>query len=278
MCTQCFLFIVILKKKLRFRPTPYTALIPGMSGHLQTFFNEFMRPPPPMNFQREFLNLDDGGSLALDYYPSSLFNDSTPTMLVIHGVTGGSHSTYVRHYVRMLVANGLRPVVMNARGCGTSKLTTPIYFSCHFTDDVRRVVNHVHQKFPDAPLFATAYSLGANVLTKYLGEEGSSTPLIAAITVANPFDWVIIDKWLEKPVNRHSYNYILTKSLTSYLRRHRDVFHDHETIRIDDVLKAKTLAEYDMKITCPLWASTNPCSPGDKTNFYLGVRNPPPVL
>ena len=66
----------------RFRPTPYTALVPGLSGHLQTFFNEFLRPPPPMQFEREHIELEDGGTLALDYYPSSLFDDSTPTMLV----------------------------------------------------------------------------------------------------------------------------------------------------------------------------------------------------
>lgn len=31
---------------------------------------------------------------------------------------------------------------------------------------------HIAQKFPNAPLLGVGFSLGANVLTRYLGEEG----------------------------------------------------------------------------------------------------------
>lgn len=35
---------------------------------------------------------------------------------------------------------------------------------------------------------AAGYSLGANILTRYLGEEGSSAPLAAAVSLCNPFN------------------------------------------------------------------------------------------
>jgi uncharacterized protein len=111
----------------------------------------------------------------------------------------------------------------------------------------------VHKCYPKATLFATAFSLGANVLTKYVGEEGGNTPLAAAIAVANPLDWFIIDQHLKKPFNKHSYNFILTKALVSYLKRHKEVFEGHDKVEIDRVLQISTLQEYDQLMTCPLW-------------------------
>ena len=33
------------------------------------------------------------------------------------------------------------------------------------------------------------YSLGANLLSKYLAEEGEDAPLVAACAISNPFDF-----------------------------------------------------------------------------------------
>ncbi len=46
---------------------------------------------------------------------------------------------------------------------------------------------------------------------------------------------------------------VLTKSLLSYLRRHQEVFRDHETVSMDEVLQTRTLQDYDEKITTKLW-------------------------
>jgi len=78
-------------------------------------------------------------------------------------------------------------------------------------------------------------------------------PLDAAITCANPFDWLKVDQWLRRPLNKHIYNFILTKSLVGFLRTHRHVFENHEVIDIDEVLESRTLQEYDEKITRRLW-------------------------
>lgn len=37
---------------------------------------------------------------------------------------------------------------------------------------------------------AAGYSLGANILTRYLGEEGGAAPLAAAASLCNPFNLV----------------------------------------------------------------------------------------
>ncbi len=49
---------------------------------------------------------------------------------------------------------------------------------------------HVRTKYPASLLFAAGWSLGANILTRYLGEDGDRTPLAAAAALCNPFDLV----------------------------------------------------------------------------------------
>ena len=72
----------------------------------------------------------------------------------------------------LLRDNNYRAVCFNARGTGDTILTTPIAFNAAKTGDCRQAIRHLHEKYPKAPIFAIGYSLGANILTKYLTEQG----------------------------------------------------------------------------------------------------------
>ena len=50
-----------------------------------------------------------------------------------------------------------------------------------------------------AVLVAAGYSLGANILTRYLGEEGAAAPLAAAASLCNPFNLVRRPPWTRPP-------------------------------------------------------------------------------
>ena len=54
---------------------------------------------------------------------------------------------------------------------------------------------HVRAKYPENLLFAAGWSLGANILTRYVGEEGEATPLAAAAALCNPFNLVRATGW-----------------------------------------------------------------------------------
>lgn len=45
-------------------------------------------------------------------------------------------------------------------------------FSASFTGDMREVVAHVATSYPKANLYAIGWSMGANILVRYLGEVG----------------------------------------------------------------------------------------------------------
>jgi hypothetical protein len=51
-------------------------------------------------------------------------------------------------------------------GTSDSPVTTPQFYSASYTEDTRRVTNHLVEQFPSSPLVAVGWSLGANILMK----------------------------------------------------------------------------------------------------------------
>lgn len=105
-------------------------------------------------------------------------DDTKPLLVTLHGLSGGSYETYLRHVLEPLVkfspqgdkAGGLsggewEALVVNSRGCAGSKITTSILYNARATWDVRQVVNWARKTWPNRPLFGIGYSLGANILT-----------------------------------------------------------------------------------------------------------------
>jgi predicted alpha/beta-fold hydrolase len=50
------------------------------------------------------------------------------------------------------------------------------------------IINHVKHKHQHSKLFCVSYSMGANLLLRFLGKEKNSQ-LTAAISISNPFDF-----------------------------------------------------------------------------------------
>merc|ERR1711937_57049 len=115
-----------------------------------------------------------------------------PTVLVIAGLTGSSESPYVqrlaKHLRDMVPGRRLRIALYSARGRGSNPITTPFLYSAGYTEDIRRVVKHILAKHTHSTLIGVGYSLGANALAKYLGEEGSSCKLAGAVCCSCPID------------------------------------------------------------------------------------------
>lgn len=65
-------------------------------------------------------------------------------------------------------------------------------FSCAYTDDLRFAIKYFRAKynFSKEAFIGLGYSMGSNVLVKYLGEEQENAGLTAGISVGNPFDLV----------------------------------------------------------------------------------------
>lgn len=58
------------------------------------------------------------------------------------------------------------------------------FYSAGYTNDLRSALIYISSTFPNAPLHGLGFSLGANVLTRYLGEEGEMSRLRSGLALA----------------------------------------------------------------------------------------------
>lgn len=118
---------------------------------------------------------------------------------------------------------GWRTLVTNHRGLGGLSMTSDIFYNAGWTEDLRRIVNYVHGKYPKAPIFTIGTSIGANILVKYLGEEGDSTPVGAAAAVCSPWDLLVADRFISRNRMQRLYNRVLAIGLVEYAKIHQSV-------------------------------------------------------
>jgi uncharacterized protein len=64
------------------------------------------------------------------------------------------------------------------------EITSTQFYSAGYTDDLRRALLYLSNKYPRAKLLGIGFSLGANVMTRYLGEEGENSRLASGCVLA----------------------------------------------------------------------------------------------
>src|SRR3990167_10843179 len=157
--------------------------LPG--AHLQTLWASFLRAPLQLARNRERVWLADGDFIDLDWFGPHAAE--APLVLLLHGLTGSSNSHYILGQQRALAAQGWASVALNWRGCSGGPNLLPRGYHSGVSEDLAAVIQHLQAARPMAPLYAVGYSLGGNVLLKYLGETGEVSGLRAAVAVSVPF-------------------------------------------------------------------------------------------
>eukprot|EP00730_Choanoeca_flexa_P007419 TRINITY_DN12329_c0_g1_i1.p2 TRINITY_DN12329_c0_g1~~TRINITY_DN12329_c0_g1_i1.p2 ORF type:complete len:380 (+),score=81.91 TRINITY_DN12329_c0_g1_i1:1849-2988(+) len=198
-------------------------------------------------YKREAVALADGGTVSMDWGQLNVTTDRTaPVVLIQHGLAGSSKSFYVVHLVKECLLNGMRPVVMNARGCGETVLSTPESFHAARTSDFDSCLAVIRTRYPDAKVFAVGFSLGAAILANYLGRQGSKADLDAAVLVSPPWNFHLKTPTFHIWDRNH-----LIKGLFEYARANEAVLRKNKDIDFDDIFTAKTVREFDSKAIVP---------------------------
>ena len=203
------------------------------------------RGPP---FVREVFNQTVLVARRMEEEHAKLAED-TPVLVLMSGIAGGSYDKYLKHFMRRARASGFRTVVFNCRGCAGTPLTTPQFYSASYTGDIRHVVDELHRRFPNAPLLALGWSLGANILTNFLGEEGSRAKLTAAAALCNPFDLKACDKALESGFFGTIYSRAMAKNMRKLFAPHENLFGGLPKYNPKLVRNAKTVRDFDEAVT-----------------------------
>ncbi|GAB6388580.1 hydrolase [Stutzerimonas marianensis] len=228
--------------------------LPG--GHLQTLWNPFFRRMPALPRRRERLWLADGDFLDLDWHGPH--EAEVPLVLVLHGLTGSSNSHYVIGLQQRLAERGWASVAANWRGCSGEPNLLPRAYHSGASDDLAEVIAHLQATRPLAPLHAVGYSLGGNVLLKYLGETGAKAPLQKAVAVSVPYR---LDQCADRIGLGFSrvYQAHFMKAMVAYVKDKQQRF-QHEGLtehlgalqRLGSLSGMRTFWDFDGRFTAPL--------------------------
>ncbi|KAJ1340235.1 hypothetical protein BSLG_005121 [Batrachochytrium salamandrivorans] len=116
--------------------------------------------------------------------------------------------------------------------------------------DVAYCIRHIQNKLPGVVLFACGFSLGANVLTKYVGEMGDKCPLVGAASIGNPFDLLGGLRALHRSwIGKNIYSRAMTKNLSKLFLSHAHAFKDTDGLDIEGINNAVFMVDFDEACT-----------------------------
>ncbi len=174
---------------------------------------------------------------------------NSPLLVILHGLESSSNSPYARMLMQAATKQGWHCCVLHFRDCGDYRNRLPRRYHAGETNDIRFFLSALQHRGFGGPLLACGYSLGGNVLLKYLGETGKTTPLKAAAAVCVPLDLsesaIAINTGFSKIYQRY-----LIKSMKLSLTRKFDA----HTAAFDwnRAMSAKSFADFDAAVTAPL--------------------------
>lgn len=203
---------------------PYSApfWLPG--GHLQTIYSALFAIVPDVQYHRVRWELDDGDFVDVDWIENTqpyeknvnvsaigktqnTALDTTPIVVLFHGLEGNSQSQYAKALMAATKAKGWRGLVIHFRGCSGEPNRLPRVYYAGDTPEIERMLSRVRASAPDAKVYAVGVSLGGNALLKWLGESGehANSVITKAAAVSAPMDLEQSANTLDKGFDRWVY-------------------------------------------------------------------------
>eukprot|EP00092_Neocalanus_flemingeri_P057755 GFUD01068719.1.p1 GENE.GFUD01068719.1~~GFUD01068719.1.p1 ORF type:complete len:487 (+),score=104.25 GFUD01068719.1:100-1560(+) len=231
----------------------------GFSGHIQTIVQSVISRLhcPLVNGHRISMKLTDGATVTYDLYHA--INQQKEmldiTLAICPGIGNNSESVYIRRVVYHAQLNGYRVCVLNHIGTLASvPVTSPRIFMYGNTADYAAMIKDVVRRYPGTKLVCVGFSMGGNIVGKYLGEPRiKPVNVVAGVAVCAGYDMIGGMRMLmEWNGFRRMYMYAMTENMKAIIRRcwrelfteqvknklgisERQVFNSGTLVELDDV-------------------------------------------
>jgi predicted alpha/beta-fold hydrolase len=133
-----------------------------------------------------------------------------PLVVLIHGLTGSEDSAYIRASALHFLDQGYPVLRLNLRGAGPSKGVCRSRYHAGRSDDLRQVLGQMDGRLAGKGLLLVGYSLGGNLLLKYLGEAGRRAIVRGAVSISAPIDLDAARRTIMQRRNRLYHRHIVS--------------------------------------------------------------------
>ena len=289
------------------------------NAHLQTLLGAFLPAPLPVGMAaprcidvpvaagtsvRLFISDPGEAPTQPDGSPSPVKAPPRGTVFILHGIAGSADSRLVVRCATECSRRGYVAVRINNRNCGDGFATSKTLYNAGMSGDLAAVLLSEAARSLPHPQVAIGYSLGGNLLLKYLGESerrakaqpakaqplnpishggndrpdgpgwagrssahfGRGTPLAAAVALSPPIDLDATERSLARARN-FIYQASFVRSLVSAaVRRHRIA---PDRYPAASIFRTPTLRAFDDRFTAPDGGYEN------AVDYYRSVSSAP---
>lgn len=223
------------------------------NAHLQTIYPAVCRKLPLTTTVRERMTTPDNDFNDLDWASSP----NNPKLAVItHGLEGSARGPYVQGMAQALKRDGWDICAWNFRGCSGEPNRQLRSYHSGASEELHAVLAHVYALKRYTEISLVGFSLGGNLMLKYLGEQSARLDprICSAVALSVPCDLASSAKRLE-----HWSNRIYMRRFMNFLRPKVREKLQRFPGEIEDrgLDQMRTFAEFDNAYTAPMHGFTD---------------------
>ncbi len=216
-------------------------------NHFNTTFPALFREVNDVKYSRERITTPDQDFIDMDWSKIG----SSNLIIMLHGLEGSANRPYVKGMIRYFNQRNWDGVGMNFRGCSGEPNRHLRSYHMGETGDLDFILRHIQKRENYEKIVLIGYSLGGNVILKYLGEKGKELQglIHKAVVFSVPCHTVSANKKIGKWYNRLYVNSFM-KSLNEKVLKKRAFFPPN--FEIDNKKFPRNFPEFDGRFTAPL--------------------------
>ncbi len=217
------------------------------SRHIETVVPALWRKIGGLRYERERMELEDGDFIDIDWKREK---KHTRLVIICHGMEGSTDRAYM-----MGMAKALAPTIdvltWNFRGCSGETNRLPRFYHSGETSDLQRVIDFARSSKIYNSISLVGFSLGGNLILKYLGEQGFKAIGIfeKAIAISVPLHLKSCCEVISKPQHK-MYSQRFLAPLKEKVRTKAELMPD--LIDSEKLNYVNDLISFDDYITAPL--------------------------
>lgn len=217
-----------------------------IGGHAQTI-HPTLRRIPKLTPTTERIELEDGDFIDLDWIAAG----NNKIAILCHGLEGSARSKYMRGMAIALMKRGWDVLAWNFRDCSEEPNRLLSSYHSGKTADLELVIQHAIAKAQYDRIDLVGFSLGGNLILKYIGERGENIDPILnrAVAISSPCELACSSHELSKWQNR-IYMQRFLKTLRAKITYKHSKFPD--SLDISGISKIKNFSQFDDRFTAPI--------------------------
>ena len=219
------------------------------NAHLQTITAKWLKRKETFSGKHTSLETPDNDFIDLAWTEIPTAKTVKPIVIILHGLAGSVNSHYAKGLLNQCRRNHWVGVLMHFRGCsGRQNRQGKTYHSGDIRD-ISFLTQWLKHAYPNAPLMAVGFSLGGNVLTKYLATQPQS-PFKSACVVCAPLDLASCSQRIGRGFSRIYQKYLVDMLIQTTLEK--IALKQLPELCPNQISHIKKIWDFDHQVTAPV--------------------------